>query len=227
MKKILVTIFTFVALFSIPAQAVERSFGISFTHAGVDTTVTDDIDANGGTPDTTKNISNDVGIPSLFFEASNAGDRGVLTVGIDWIPLSAEWDARSTTQSSVKASGDGAASSGTNKGSVDVSGHMTLYIQPGIMLGDTGTQLFGTLGLVRADAEVEVVSVSSTNKTVDDTLEGTKVGIGFKRETGFGFMKLEYSETDYDPISVTTSNNTKVTGDMDIDAITLSLGKSF
>ena len=40
-------------------------------------------------------------------------------------------------------------------------------------------------------------------------------------------MKLEFATTDYDPISVVTSNNTKVTGDIDNTGLTLSLGKSF
>ena len=41
------------------------------------------------------------------------------------------------------------------------------------------------------------------------------------------FVKLEYAETDYDEISVTTSNSTKVAADMDNKALALSIGKSF
>ena len=41
------------------------------------------------------------------------------------------------------------------------------------------------------------------------------------------FLKLEYAETDYDDISVTTSNSTKVTADIDNTTLALSLGKSF
>ena len=40
-------------------------------------------------------------------------------------------------------------------------------------------------------------------------------------------VQIELSETDYDPISATTSNSTRVTADIDTQAITLSLGKSF
>ena len=57
--------------------------------------------------------------------------------------------------------------------------------------------------------------------------DGMKLGLGLKRETGFGFVKLEYSQTDYDDISVTTSNNTKVTGDIDTDILALSVARSF
>ena len=71
------------------------------------------------------------------------------------------------------------------------------------------------------------MSVSSTNKTVEQTLDGTKLGLGLKKDTGFGFVKLEYSETDYDDISVKTSNNTKVTADIDTEILALSVAKSF
>ena len=40
-------------------------------------------------------------------------------------------------------------------------------------------------------------------------------------------MKFEYSETDYDDVSVTTSNNTKVTADIDTEVLALSVAKSF
>ena len=75
------------------------------------------------------------------------------------------------------------------------------------------------MGLVKADVESKVQSVSSTDKTVDQNLDGLKLGLGLKKETGFGFIKFEYSETDYDEISTTTSNNTKVTADIDTDIL--------
>ena len=54
-----------------------------------------------------------------------------------------------------------------------------------------------------------------------------KLGLGLKKETGFGFIKVEYSETDYDEISAKTSNNTKVTADIDTEVLALSVAKSF
>ena len=84
MKK---TIFALVALLSLlvmPVKAVEKSIGLSIALSTVDSKVTDDID-NNGSVDTTKNISNDVGIPSLFFELSNQVGRANLSVGLDLI----------------------------------------------------------------------------------------------------------------------------------------------
>ena len=225
MKKLLVSIFVWFA-FVMPAYA-GGSIGLTLSAATIDTALKDDIDSNG-TTNTTKSISNDIFFGSIFAEAtSDANSAGIsMTVGVDYIPFEAEFDSRSTTQSSLKAKADGAATSGTNKGTADVSGHTTLYIEPAKEL-DNGLTVFARAGIMRADVDILVQSVSSTNKTVSETLEGTQIGIGVKKDMGAGFMKLSYTESDYDALSVTTSNNTKVTGDIDNSALNLSFGKSF
>ena len=196
------------------------SVGFTISNADVESTVKDDIDSNG-TTDTTKDISNDVIFGSIFLERA-VNDN--MSVGIDFIPFEAEFESRSTTQSSIKTAGT--STSGTNKGTADVSKHLTLYLQPQREISD-GLKVFGTLGLVRADVESVVQSVSSTDKTVEQSLDGMKLGLGLKKETGIGFIKLEYSQTDYDEISTTTSNNTKVTADIDTNILALSVAKSF
>ena len=198
------------------------SVGFTVSSADVESTVTDDIDNNGST-DTTKDLSNDVVFGSVFLERAISDN---MSIGVDFIPFEAEFESRSTTQSSLKATADGAATSGTNKGTADVSRHLTFYLQPQKEIRD-GLKVFGTLGLVKADVESTVQSVSSTNKTVEQSLDGMKLGLGLKRETGFGFIKLEYSQTDYDDISATTSNNTKVTADIDTDILALSVARNF
>ena len=218
MKKLVLSII-FLLGFSTTSYAT-GSAGFTISLADVNSTVTDDIDSNG-TTDTTKNLSNDVTFASIFFEKA-LGDT--LSVGVDFIPFEAEFESRSTTQVSLKDSST--TTSGTNKGTADVSKHLTIYLQPQKEIRD-GLKVFGTLGLIRADVESKVQSVSSTDKTVDQSLDGTKLGLGLKKETGFGFIKLEYSETDYDEISTTTSNNTKVTADIDTDILALSVARSF
>jgi len=197
------------------------SVGFTVSNADVNSSVTDDIDSNG-TTDTTKSLSNDVTFASIFFEKALSDN---MSVGIDFIPFEAEFESRSTSQSSIKEKGS-STTTGTNKGTADVSRHLTFYLQPQKEIRN-GLKVFGTLGLVRADVESVVTSISSTNKTVDQSLEGTKLGLGLKKETGFGFVRLEYSETDYDDVSVTTSNSTKVTADIDTEILALSVAKSF
>ena len=220
MKKLVLSILFLLSF--VTASYAQVSVGLTVSMADVESDLSDDIDNNGST-DTTKSISNDVAFGSIFFEKAINEN---MSVGVDFIPFEAEFDSRSTTQSSLKAKADGAATSGTNKGTADVSKHLTFYLQPQKEIRD-GLKVFGTLGLVRADVESKVQSVSSTDKTVDNSLDGTKLGLGLKKETGFGFIKLEYSETDYDDISATTSNNTKVTADIDTNILALSVAKSF
>ena len=59
-------------------------------------------------------------------------------------------------------------------------------------------------------------------------MDGTKIGFGIKRVADNGLVvKLDYSETDYDPVSFTTSNNTKATADLDNSTVALSIGRQF
>ena len=220
MKKLVLSII-FLLGFATTSYA-QVSVGFTVSSADVESTVTDDIDSNG-TTDTTKDISNDVVFGSVFLERAISDN---MSIGVDFIPFEAEFESRSTTQSSLKATADGAATSGTNKGTADVSRHLTFYLQPQKEIRD-GLKVFGTLGLVKADVESTVQSVSSTDKTVEQSLDGMKLGLGLKKETGFGFIKLEYSQTDYDDISATTSNNTKVTADIDTDILALSVARNF
>ena len=197
------------------------SVGFTISNADIESVVKDDID-NNGTTNTTQNLSNDVSFASIFIEKA-VNDN--MSIGLDFIPFEAEFESRSTTQSSIKEKGS-STTTGTNKGTADVSRHLTFYVQPQKEVRD-GLKVFGTLGYVRADVESVVQSISSTDKTVDQTLTGMKLGLGLKKETGFGFIKVEYSETDYDEISAKTSNNTKVTADIDTEVLALSVAKSF
>ena len=228
MKKILLGLAS-VLIYIMPANAeLTKSVGITAVSSTIDSKVTDDIDSNG-TIDTTKDISNDVAYGSIFLEFTNDVGPGSLTFGIDLIPGSAEFESRSVSQqaSGAKAGGASPQSTGTNSGTVDVDRHITVYLQPGITTAN-GLTLFGTVGYVTADVEADVKSISSTNKTEELSLDGTKLGVGVKKSFGDGmFVKLEYAETDYDEISVTTSNSTKVTADMDNTTLALSVGKSF
>jgi hypothetical protein len=90
-----------------------------------------------------------------------------MNFGVAWIPVKATWDDRATSQASLKDSST--ITTGTNKGSVEISNHITAYIEPAIKFGED-TQVFVSLGLVTADVSAEVQSVSSTDKTVDLSL---------------------------------------------------------
>ena len=218
MKKLIIAILGF-TLVCFSANAFDRKFGFSASMAMLDTTVTDDIDSNGSI-DTTKDISNDVIIPSLFVEfATDLPNGGKAAFGVDYIPMSAELESRSTTQNE-----DGG-TNGTNSGTLDASNHVTAYVTLG---GDVaGNHVFALAGMMYAEGEYDLKSVSSTNRTGDVNIQGTKLGIGIERDMGEGFMRVVLSDNDYDPVSATTSNATKVTADIDSTNLTVSFGRSF
>ena len=228
MKKFLTTVFASLFAFTVNTASADVSglaVGVSVTHNNLDTTVTDDIDSNG-TIDTTKALTDTVQAGSIFAELTLGGSGSLaVTLGVDYIPVDADLDKRSASQASIK--GAGTSTSGTNTGKATIDDHVTFYIQPGFVMGEN-TMVYGTLGFVRADITATWESVSSTNTTKVQTMNGSKVGVGVKhvRDNGL-FLKLDYSETDYDKLSYTTTNSTKVTGDIDNTTIALSIGKSF
>ena len=228
MKKLYATVFATFFAFTINTASADVSglaIGITLSDNELDTTVTDDIDSNG-TINTTKELTDTILAGSIFAELTLGGSSGPLavTLGVDYIPVDADLDKRSASQASIK--GAGTSTSGTNTGKASVTDHFTFYIQPGYVVGNN--MFYGTLGYSRADIEATWESISSTNTTKVQKMTGTKIGVGVKhvRDSGV-FLKLDYSETDYDKVSYVTTNNTTVTGDIDNQAIALSIGKSF
>ena len=94
MKKLVLSI-VFLLGFSTTVYAT-GSVGFTISNADVNSFVKDDIDSNG-TTDTTKSLSNDVTFASIFFEKA-LNDN--MSVGLDLIPAEAEFESRSTTQTS-------------------------------------------------------------------------------------------------------------------------------
>jgi len=202
------------------------AFGISASDNSLDTAGKEDTD-NNGTIDATKTVTDDFIVGSIFAEYTNMGDKFGITLGVDYIPFDADIDKRSITQSTLGAEADGAATSGTNSVEGSVEDHYTLYIQPGFMIKPS-TMLYGTLGFASATVNGKSTSLTHTNINQDKDLEGTKIGVGIKHVYDSGlFVKADYSETDYDAVSFTTSNNTKATADLDNTAFAISLGKQF
>ncbi|MDC3022901.1 hypothetical protein OA179_02555 [Candidatus Pelagibacter sp.] len=229
MKKYLLILSTFFGLIVAPTISNAFTVGISLSDNSLDTAGKEDVDSNG-TIDATKNVTDDFKIGSIFIEntAVAANGRFGVTLGLDLIPFDADIDKRSISQeaSGAAAGGKSPQSSGTNSVEGTVEKHMTLYVQPGVMVG--GSMVYVTGGIVRADINGRSTSISHTDINETKDLDGTKIGVGIKRELDNGFVvKLDYAETSYDTVTFTTSNNTKATADLDNTAIALSIGRSF
>ncbi len=225
------TFLSFVAiiLLALSAGQVQAgSWGIGFKadYHNLDTNASDDIDSNG-TVDTTKTFTDRVLAGSIFIERNIDTPFGQVALGVNYIPIDADIDKRSISQSSVKATADGAASSGTNSAKGTISDHYTVYLQPGFTLANDNL-VYLNFGLSFADVNGTSESLSSTNISETKDLEGTVLGVGLKRMgSNGGFVKVEYSQTEYDQVSWTTSNSTKGMADIDDQVFSISLGKQF
>tara|TARA_B100000287_G_scaffold260447_1_gene244997 strand:+ start:85 stop:765 length:681 start_codon:yes stop_codon:yes gene_type:complete len=224
LKKILLSISALI-LFSMTAAQATVGVGIKLDSHTLDSNVSDDIDSNG-TIDSRKGFEDKVTAASIFIEKNIETGFGSVALGVNYIPFDVDIDKRSVSQSSLKAKGDGAASSGTNSAEGTVSDHFTIYVQPGMNVGSNLVYL--SFGLSFADVEGKSNSISSTNITETKDLDGTMLGIGIKRESDAGaFVKLEYSQTDYDKVSWKTSNSTTGHADLDNQILSVAVGKNF
>jgi len=219
----------FMMLSPVVANAGGFAIGISASLNTLDTAGKEDVD-NNGTTDATKNVSDDFALGSIFAEFTNMGEKFGFTLGVDYIPFDGDVDKRSITQDACGAKAGGACphtSSGTNSVEGTVKDHYTLYIQPGYMI-KPNVMLYGTLGRASATFNGKSTSITHTDIDKDVDLDGTKLGFGVKYVYDGGlFLKADYSKTDYDTVSFTTSNNTKATADLDNTAYALSIGKQF
>ena len=229
MKKYLLLLSTTLAFFIAPVISIaDVTVGVTISSNSLDTAGKEDIDSNN-TIDATKNVTDDFMVGSIFLEKTAMGDRFGMTIGIDYIPFDADIDKRSISQDASGAAAGGASpqSSGTNSVEGTVEKHRTIYLQPGMRIGDS-SMVYVTYGFVSADLNGRSVSLSSTDINETKSLDGEKMGIGIKKVADNGFvLKLDLSETSYDAVSFTTSNNTTATADLDNTAVALSIGKQF
>jgi len=225
MKKLFATTLS-VLLLSISSAFAGMGMGVTLSSNSLDTDAKEDVDSNT-TIDATKSVTDKFMAASIFAEYTLDSDAYVISVGIDYVPMDADIDKRTTTQSSIAGkSAAGSATTGTNSVEGTISQHMTFYVQPGIKMTEA-TTFYGTLGYSTADVEGKNSSLSSTNITSGRDLEGRKIGIGLRHQRGDYFFKVDYSSTDYNTVGWQTDNGTTGMADLDNKALALSMGKSF
>jgi len=98
----------------------------------------------------------------------------------------------------------------------------------------TNFSVYGKLGYSKADVgKVKVNDTQTTYVSQSGDLEGVMYGLGIQsQELPFGIIaRAEYTYTEFDDISVTTTSNgataVKKTADGDLTTMTISLAKSF
>ena len=219
MKKLLTIVFGFV-LVCFSVNAIEKKIGFTAALTDFESSGTETLKSSSNK--TSADVSEQVIVPSLFFEITN--DSG-LGIGLDFVPGGA--DLGSKQKAKVDTDTDDASdTAGTNKASAEVSGHSTIYLMVPVKAA------FLKVGYVSADIETtENLDTGTTygNKTVN----GTMISLGIDRDMPNGsFIRAEVAYTDYDDITLSGSADTdgvsnKVDADVDATSLRLSVGRAF
>lgn len=226
--KTIISLIFGLALFLMPAKAQEGiSLGFTFGSHSLDQAADEDVDSNG-TVDAKHSRSDSFTVPALTasYTKDLAGMMS-LTVGAEYIPVKATLSTavNSDTDSTDKDSDIDRAV--TNRVKATLDNHLTVFIQPTVNVSDT-LKVFGTVGYSEADVEVQGQTQTSTAKDYSPTLEGFRLGLGARYYVQDGvFLQLEGYQVDYDTISGTTSDDTKVTVDADDQVLQLTIGTTF
>ena len=204
MKKTILVIMISMLTFVGKAYA-EISYGVSASLTQIDAsgTETEGGEKNSGDAD------NLVVIPSLFVEYG----FGDISVGLDYIPLSADVSKNTKSRTDVETSVTGnaatVATSRTNKAQAELSNHTTLYAN--YMLTDT---MFLKAGVAYVELDA-TESLGTGSKYGSEDVYGGVIGIGTKAEN----MRVEVLYTDYEDINLKSSvARTGVTTNNTIDA---------
>ena len=184
----------------------EMSYGVSlaFTQINGDGTETEGGETNSGSAD------HNVIIPSLFAEYAYS-DK--VSVGLDYIPLSADVSdkakSRTDTETSVTGNAVTTSTSRTQSAQAELSNHVTLYSN--YMLNDA-TYVKAGVAFVQLETQE---SLGTGSNYGNEDIYGAVIGVGAKS----GNSRFEIVYTDYEDVSLTsTVARTGVTTNNKIDA---------
>ena len=205
MKKTILVIMISMLTFVGKAYA-EISYGVSASLTQIDAsgTETEGGEKNSGDAD------NLVVVPSLFVEY---GFSDAISVGLDYIPLSADVSKNTKSRTDVETSVTGTTTttttSRTQKAQAELTNHTTLYAS--YMLTDS---VFLKAGVAYVELDA-TESLGTGSKYGSEDVYGGAFGIGAKADN----MRVELLYTDYEDISLKSSvARTGVTKNNTIDA---------
>ena len=127
----------------------------------------------------------------------------------------------SRSESAEDAAGSGSSGSVTYSANAEVKDYINYYVEMPL----TGP-LFVKLGASQIDV-ITKEDADHEGSYGNASLDGINYGIGIKGLYGPLHLKLAYEATDWDELSLTSTTSNKVTADLDVDEIALSVGYRF
>ena len=216
MKKIIITIFSSLFLFTVASAEVGINLGISGNLGAFQATGSE-------TENDEKNKEDAVGAAgwaSIFLEKT-LGDR--ISIGIDYVPSALETETSERVVQDLAAAG--AYNSRTNKIQVDFEDLTTLYLTANIT-----DNLYAKAGMMQVDV-ITKETLGTGSAYGNTSLDGTLLGLGYNATFADSmFVRLEGNYMSFDSASLTSTTNSdnKVSID-DLNGVSakLSIGKSF
>ena len=224
MKKYLITLLSVVMLSSTAAYAGQWGVGVSGSIAAIAADGQESETGNTGTENSVRSstASNNAIIASIFAEYT--ADSG-MTLGIDYIPGSADVSSKSIKRTDVTADADEAAQDdGDRTAQAEVDNHMTIYAEIPLHNG-----LFLKGGYVEMDVTgTESSTITTTSSYGTTTADGYVYGLGYRDAFGEnGFYRVEATHTAFDSITINSSGDHSITADLDVTQAKFSVGYNF
>ena len=214
---------------ALPVKAIESGVGIGVigNMSTFDTTGYEQ-EVSGDLSKTTASISEDVDFGSFFGEWYARGDHFGLGLGIEIIPGDHEIGAKSRTDANdAKDTSD----DGTYTAKAEVSKLSTLYIEPTIYFNDMfGAYVKGGYSYIEVNSLESIDLGSDSSAYGKEDVFGTVWGAGVRVNTAMGlFLKLEYTETDYEEFTMKSlsGNKNTITAEPEQKATRLAIGWRF
>jgi len=226
--KTIISLIFGLSLFMMPVKAQEGlSLGFTLGMHSLDQAADEDVDSNGSV-DAKHSRSDSFQVPALTasYTKDIAGMMS-LTVGAEYVPVKATLSTAVNTDTDSTDKDSTIDVAVTNRVKATLDNHLTVFIQPTVNVSDT-LKVFGTIGYSEANVEIAGQTQTSTAKNFSPTLEGIRLGLGVRYYVQDGiFVQLEGYEVDYDTISGTTADDTKVTVDADDTVAQVTIGTTF
>ena len=235
-NKTIKALMTLIAISSLSSFAYAGSFGIGVSGniASVSADGTESTPPATGSEATdtsvkTATAGNDFAFGSIFAEY-NFGDSERFTLGVDWIPGTADVNSKNISRTdSDGGAGEANLQGGTRTANAEISDHITYYAELGIAGGIYAKAGFAQVDIKTKDKFADADGNASTvGNYPDKTLDAWTYGLGYKGSFGNnGFYKVEGYVIDYDTYSASSGTNNTVTANLDVVGAALKLGYKF
>ena len=228
-NKTIKALMTLIAISSLSSFAYAGSFGIGVSGniASVSADGTQSEPSNKGIENSVRSATagNDIMYGSVFAEY-NFGERELFTLGIDYVPGTADVNSKTISRTDTTVDNlEANQQDGTRTANAEISDHITYYAELTTPIG-----LYGKVGFTQVDIKTKDTEthVGTSGLYPDKTLDAWTYGLGYKGSFGTnGFFKVEGYLTDYDTFSATSTTDKTVNANLDVVGAALKLGYKF